>query len=513
MGTYSDLNSGGGTYRQAQGGTSPTQPASADPRQSGDYKALVAAAKQSQANADKVLDSLGPVGGVLRKVRDVGAGALSAVPFSDEGVGLLDKTLVSGANVMRKALGQPTVDPDAAYYAGKDTANAQTAASMKASPITAHVAQLAAMIGGPGELAAGAKALPAVKAAGSALADAAPGLLDVASNLGAKVSAAIPEGSLLRSATQGGLLGGLYGAGEGEGVKQRLKNAEQGAIGGAALGGAVHTVAPLVSGMVSAAGDAASGIKALLQKPFTTGGEGAADAAATPAQLEQARAAAAQLAARAGLTTPEALTAKATAQFGDKPVTAAEVLGRPAQTQLGALGRRGGATPQNLEDLLGARARGAGERIKEDFGTELGISPDEAGGNIDAITEAAQQRANPLYATALAGSQGVTNPTLEQILTRPVVQKAMREVEADFRNQVRGSTGLAMGQVEVAPDAAGVHPMDAPDVGEVPVGPDAQPPVVEPTPAAPVPRRAGGAAVARSVPGDVHSPARARDQR
>lgn len=93
----------------------------------------------------------------------------------------------------------------------------------------------------------------------------------------------------------------------------------------------------------------------------------------------------------------------AQAAAGNKPVIAAEAIGKPAEVDLGALARRDGETADAFAGLMRGRGEGAAERILDDFAAASGIEPSAARGDIDAYVRGGQKRAHPLYQDAFSG--------------------------------------------------------------------------------------------------------------
>jgi hypothetical protein len=124
--------------------------------------------------------------------------------------------------------------------------------------------------------------------------------------------------------------------------------------------------------------------------------------------------------------------------------TAAEALGPTGVANLAALGRRGGETGRNLAEMLKQRSADAPSRIMSDYETSAGIHPDAAQGSIDALVEAGQKRAAPLFKDALESKPAVHTDELAELMTRPVVKKAMATAANDLRNAGKdpGAIGL-----------------------------------------------------------------------
>ena len=109
----------------------------------------------------------------------------------------------------------------------------------------------------------------------------------------------------------------------------------------------------------------------------------------------------------------------------NKPVTGAEAIGRPGKTALLALGRREGATPDELEGFLTSRRLAAPDRMLGDFSETVGVNPEAAQGNIEALVKQGREEAAPLYEHAL-NALPVTNERLEQFARDGIVRKGMQ---------------------------------------------------------------------------------------
>lgn len=121
-------------------------------------------------------------------------------------------------------------------------------------------------------------------------------------------------------------------------------------------------------------------------------------------------------------------------EANNKPLLAAEAIGRPGVTALATLGRRAGTTADQLSGVLSERAAGAGNRILEDYADIAGISPVAARGDMDALLENGRAEAAPLFKQALSQPGPVWNADLEKLANRPVVAKAIRDSADDLRN-------------------------------------------------------------------------------
>ncbi len=113
-----------------------------------------------------------------------------------------------------------------------------------------------------------------------------------------------------------------------------------------------------------------------------------------------------------------------------KPLMAAENLGPNAQT----LGRREGETGGLLAPALAERAAGRSDRVLEDMAQSAGIHPEAAKGNIDALVQAGQAQAKPLFNQALEAPGPVWNADLSRLAQRPAIQKAIKLATEDLKN-------------------------------------------------------------------------------
>lgn len=130
---------------------------------------------------------------------------------------------------------------------------------------------------------------------------------------------------------------------------------------------------------------------------------------------------------------PQVQSAVSNAIQTGKPLTAAEVLGKPAEVGLGALARREGATADALAGNMASRGADASNRILGDYAAASGIHPAAAQGDIDSLVKAGQLKAGPLF-DQVRSTGTVWNSDLDKLAQRPVVQKAMSQAEEDLRN-------------------------------------------------------------------------------
>lgn len=335
-------------------------------------------------------------------------------------------------NLGRRATGQPTVDTGAVYEAYRDADMDYDAETRRRHPVTSTVGSLLAGLG---------------KSEAAGLAVKAPSFLK----------------GLAQASGMGAGMGGVYGLGEGRNVEERVDNAVKGAASGAVVGGLLHGVAaPVVRGGSKVVKDVVTGIKAKTAKPPPPG-----PVVPTEQEAASAAAAAVQLAAKKGIKS--GTVAERAAPYEGKDVMAAELLGSEGVNQLAATARRGGETGDNVRAAVRNRSTAAADRIRDDFAEHLGISPDQAAGDIEAMVEAGQARAKPLYDRALGGEEGVTSSRLESLEQRPSVREAMGEARRDALDRGEDFEGLHMGRVE-RPQA--VQEAPAPGFDEsVPAGP------------------------------------------
>lgn len=204
-------------------------------------------------------------------------------------------------------------------------------------------------------------------------------------------------------------------------------------MAGGLIGGGAASLRPSLPGFMT---DAATGFRNTVSPPD-------ANAPATP---EDALAATQQLAKMIATTgvKPEVLS-----DPFSKGLTTAEAIGRPGVMSLGALARRSGETPDALEALLAARKQAAPQRILNDFAAVSGLQPEEAAGNLDALTMRLQAQAKPLYDAALSSPEPVWNPDLANLAERPVIKKAIDLAGKSLKNA--GQDPMAAG-FQIDPD-------------------------------------------------------------
>lgn len=245
-------------------------------------------------------------------------------------------------------------------------------------------------------------------------------------------------GAAVRAAGVGAGYGAVAGAGNADGgLIERAKGAGVGAVAGGLLGSATPVAVRGAQGLITRAGSGLAEAGSSLARAVTGAEPGAAATKSlTPQALQTAQDRAlgyvADLATRSGKTLAD-LTSHPAEAMG-KPITAAEALGRGAMYQLQTLGKRGGTTPDNLEGLLDARRLDAPARLTGDISSALDVHPEAAKGSIDTLVSQGQAKAGPLYDKALSSAAPVTNPRLNGLSQRPVIQRALKQVAASIQN-------------------------------------------------------------------------------
>lgn len=107
-----------------------------------------------------------------------------------------------------------------------------------------------------------------------------------------------------------------------------------------------------------------------------------------------------------------------------KPITSAETIGRPGITQLMAIGRRQGLTPDQLESFLRQRTQEMPDRVVNTLGKQAGVEPNAVQGNFDSLSNELRQKADPLYKTAYDAGP-VSSEKLTELMNRPSVKQAL----------------------------------------------------------------------------------------
>jgi hypothetical protein len=224
--------------------------------------------------------------------------------------------------------------------------------------------------------------------------------------------------SLLKSTAAAAGLGGVYGGFDAP-DGQRLEGAALGAATGAGINAGLHVGGKLLTAPLKAGVNA---VADRLQPTLTPG--------VAPRASRQAARYVARKAAAAG--TLDTLGAAPT-PF-DKPLTAAEAIGKPGEVALKTLARRDGATAQAADGFFAQRGADTANRIVDDVATLTGTDPALAAGNIEGMIEQGRATAKPLFDAVRANPEPIVHPDLQSVAKRPVVQRALRSVYDDFLN-------------------------------------------------------------------------------
>jgi hypothetical protein len=266
-------------------------------------------------------------------------------------------------------------------------------------------------------------------------------MLNPANVIAGKFVAGAPTlaGTTLRSAATAAPIGAVYGAGA-AGPGKRLRGAMTGGAAGAVMGAAAP---PLLAGgkaLLGAAGDMVgdltSGARNLISPADPEGAVGLADTDVAMAKLSD-------LAKSKGIDIPML------SDPSGKGMTTAEAIGRPGISSLGALARRSGTTPDVLEAQLRTRAANAPARILDDFAAVSGIHPEEAAGNVDALSSRLEAEAEPLYTAVRSNPAPIWNTDLAKLSERPAIKKAIDAAGKSMLNA--GQDPVAVG-LKLDPD-------------------------------------------------------------
>lgn len=326
--------------------------------------------------------------------------------FSDEMAGGADALAVGAGNLVRKAQGKPIpYTMGEAYRAGRDVERGALAGYSQAHPMASALADVTG------------SSLPFFFLPGSG-----------GSGLGA-----IGKGAV-QGAGAGALSGALQGAGKSD---NRLVGGLEGAAGGALAGGGIGGLAPVAGSVLGALGGAVvKGGKSVLSEAGALGSDiGAVTSEHTKAALGRVM----QLLKSKGMDINDLASASS------KPITTAEVLGRPGVTMAGSVARRAGATGDAAEAQIGERAMNTGNRILEDYASATGVHPSAAQGDIDGLVKAGREKAGPLFGQAFAGTPGpLIDNDLKALAQRPVVKNAISDVANDMLNAGKDPTAAGL---------------------------------------------------------------------
>lgn len=130
---------------------------------------------------------------------------------------------------------------------------------------------------------------------------------------------------------------------------------------------------------------------------------------------------------------------------GNPSLTAAEVMGQRGKRAIMGLGAQEGTTPEAFAEIVRQRAEERPQVLMDAFASATGMSPAEAGGDIDAIIEAGRNEVAPMFKQALQDPRPVTSDRLKSILGTPEGKKAARQVYADMLNDIDGPPPAAHG--------------------------------------------------------------------
>jgi hypothetical protein len=167
---------------------------------------------------------------------------------------------------------------------------------------------------------------------------------------------------------------------------------------------------------------------------------------------------------------------------------AGQMFGTQGQNVTAALTRRGGATG----DLIGGEVAGRNiarpAQLKSQIAGTLGVDPDAAAGNVDAMVQAGQASVGPKYADLTESPAGIHSPELEQLLTTRQGKNAMKYVADRAAIEGGDTEGLTWAPTEVPDPGVGVNPVDAPTEGRKLLTGNEPPPDLGPAPQVRVPR-------------------------
>lgn len=234
----------------------------------------------------------------------------------------------------------------------------------------------------------------------------------------------------VRSGLTGTAIGGVSG-GSGEG--EDGKGAEKGAIFGGVLSTGMHLMGSAVTrGLPAAASymevpmaEAWNGI----QKAF------GAEHAATPEELKHAQTSALEYVSKLAKAAKERGVdlANNAIEKMQKPIVAAEAMGRTAINQLGALGKRAGETPDKLESAMRTRNQYAGSRIYSDLSELTAVDPHAIEGDFKNQLVQLRKEASPYYDVAY--TKKADTPALRALLDRPSMDVALSRARRIAREE------------------------------------------------------------------------------
>jgi hypothetical protein len=277
-----------------------------------------------------------------------------------------------------------------------------------------------------------------------------------------------------RAALVGGASGGVFGAGAADGgLQERAMSGALGAVLGAGTGGVIKGASPLIGEAARRTGSGLSEAGATIARGF---GRVAPEAPITARATTDAEQYVQRLVDGSGAD----LATNPVAARG-KPITAAEAIGPSGVSNMAALTRRSGRAGGMAQAQLGARAQEQSNRVVQDFADLTGMDPAGSADMIENLATAGRARARPLYEAAYS-MQVQPTPLMENILSRPVGQAALRRAYKIARNEGRNPDELGMfvttrdagrptGGGRVAPDPELFADLDAMRAGRRTQGP------------------------------------------
>jgi hypothetical protein len=422
--------------------------------------------------ADRAANARGPLSDTNPVTAFIGGATAPFVPAAYAALKAGGNTL---ANLTRSPADQ--VSSRAIWDAARDSANEDIQRQTKGRPITTAAGGVMGLLGA---------SAPAVKGIGllGGLASKAPVVgegMAAAAQTAARLKAAAqasPAGQFVADAVKslnpkvinwaaktgqaalaGGGAGAALGASRGTNVPERAQNALDEGMAGAGAGGLLRGLggpawtmvgAPLVKAAGGAGADVLRGLGNIVMAEDSKFGSGAS-------ARDAAKRAAARIAKSSG-TTAANLDAKI-APYAGLDQTAAEAMGTTGQRFLGALARRQGTTGDTLQAQMRLRAQGQPTGILQDFGDKLGVDPQAAQGNIDALVQQGKDAAGPAFRQAYeASAGGIDDPEVNRLLATPMGQRLMRGIQKRALNIGRPAEALGYGNVEVPQEGVQVPP-------------------------------------------------------
>lgn len=374
----------------------------------------------------------------LADARQREAGTPGAVRSLDQGAVLnfgdeLDAAAARATTAIHNGWDRMTGGPGAGY-----TSDEASAAVMEANR-EAEAAYAAKHPGADFALRfAGGFATPGIGAAGKFVT--APSVLAKGAEVlgaGNAARAVIAGGeTAAKSAAVGAGYGALAGAGQAD-DGQRL----QGAVSGAETGGTIGAVLPAgvravgaVAGGVRRVASGASGAGQEMAQTWLNRSPGEPSAASVERAQTQGPAYVQRIMQSAGKTEAD-IASHPAVQMG-MPITLAEAIGPNGVHQATAMARRAGTAGETFDNAIAPRMEDHPHAIVDDLAQTFGVRPEGAKAGIDAVVQAGQDAAKPLYDAALGQHQGpVWTPELAKLAQRDAVRSGLSEAATNLRNQ------------------------------------------------------------------------------